>query len=105
MFDATGAAGCSGAPSVCAPLWSADDDPGVAINEPTIANGVVYTVSANGDVDGLDAAGVVRCDGTPKLCHRVFHDTGATAPVGSAVVADGRLFVRKADPVTIYTPE
>ena len=103
VFDADGGDGCSGTPVMCTPLWSADDDPGVAMNAPTIANGVVYMVSVNGDVDMLDAAGVVGCRGTPTVCHRILNSPVRPGPAGSAVVAAGHVFVPGAEWVAIWS--
>ena len=50
-FDATGAAGCSGTPVVCEPLWTVD--PGGEISgSPAIVNGVLYvTTSGANELD------------------------------------------------------
>lgn len=45
-YDASGHAGCSGSPLICAPLWSA---PGT---DAIIANGTVYASSTNSSSDG-----------------------------------------------------
>jgi hypothetical protein len=73
------------------------------MSAPTIANGVVYTVSVNGDVDMLDAAGNVGCRGTPKVCHRILNSRVSPGPAGSAVVAAGHVFVRSAESVAIWS--
>jgi hypothetical protein len=45
-YDAGGAAGCSGSPLTCSPLWSA---PGTAV---IIANGTLYVSTTNSSGDG-----------------------------------------------------
>ena len=56
--DATGVAGCSGAPKLCAPLWMATT--GDAVNSsPAVANGVVYVGSVDMKLYAFDATGAV----------------------------------------------
>jgi outer membrane protein assembly factor BamB len=68
-FDAAGSHGCSGAPKVCAPLWTASigsadpqDNAGVAV-----ADGTVFAGGSDG-ISAFDATGSAGCGGVPKTC-------------------------------------
>ena len=76
-FDATGQQGCTGTPTVCAPLWTATfgprtpfGDPGA--RSPTVASGRVFVSGAGHTVYVFDAAGQQNCDGTPKECSELW---------------------------------
>ena len=96
-FDATGATGCSGAPTTCTPLWTA---PASQFHGMTIANGVVFVSDAEG-VQAYDAAGSTHCSGTPKVCAPLWQTSTSDlsgpgfvpSNVGSPVVANGVLYV------------
>jgi hypothetical protein len=96
-FDANGVTNCSGTPKTCAPLWSYSVH--VSAASPSVANGLVYIGSFEGgqstgfDFSAFDASGHTDCSGAPTVCNPVW--TGvATAPlVGSAAVANGKVFV------------
>jgi hypothetical protein len=49
-FDATGTAGCSGAPKVCSAVWTGPTTGGAIFSSPIVANGVVYVGSDSGRV-------------------------------------------------------
>jgi hypothetical protein len=97
-FDATGASGCSAAPSTCTPLWTA---PVAYIHGMSVADGHVY-VTDNEGVQAFDAAGSENCSGTPKVCAPLWA-TGTNTNTstghafepgpGSPVVANGVLYV------------
>ncbi len=90
-FDATGTVGCSGAPKMCEPLWTAAIDGGPGRGAPVVANGKVFVTSDGlARVVGFDAAGNDRCSGSPKVCTRIW-TTRSTSGLPS--VANGTLFV------------
>ena len=98
-FDRRGATNCSGTPTTCLPLWTASLA-GDVVASPTVANGVVYVVSANGDGDRLyafDAAGVDGCSGSPKTCTPLWTFDAVANLFGhtesSPTVADGVVYV------------
>lgn len=74
-FDSAGVAGCSGAPEVCAPLWTTSRG---AETAPAVANGVIYATDSNG-ISALDAHGIVNCSGVPKVCLPVWTASGPFA--------------------------
>jgi outer membrane protein assembly factor BamB len=80
-FDAAGVSGCSDSPKVCEPLWTANlgGQQGLS-SSPTVAGGVVYIGSADGNLYALDAAGVSGCSGSPKVCEPLW-----TAPSGGRI--------------------
>jgi len=95
-FDASGTAGCSGEPKVCAPLWNATLTTAydTYTYTPTVAGGIVYVVSGD-RLYAFDAAGVAGCSGVPKVCAPRW--TGpVTASIGaeysSPVVAGGMVY-------------
>jgi hypothetical protein len=78
-FDAAGTTGCSGAPTVCVPMWTTIGLPSSSANpgSPTVANGVLYI--ADGTLYAFPATASTGCSGTPKVC----------APLWSAAVSGG----------------
>jgi hypothetical protein len=95
-FAATGATGCSAAPTTCTPLWTAST---AYIHGMVIANGDVFVTDGEG-VQAFDAAGSENCSGIPKVCAPLWatstHNT--TGPLfepgsGSPVVVNGVLYV------------
>jgi hypothetical protein len=86
-FDKQGVKGCSGAPKVCQPLWTATL--GGEPLTPTVVNGTVFVTSGN-TLYALDAAGVAGCTGVPKVCLPRWSASPAT---DSPVVANGAVFV------------
>ncbi len=58
---------------------------------PSVANGVVYVNSADGNLYAFDAAGKTNCSGTPKTCSPLW--TYSTGGVGSPTVANGFVYV------------
>jgi hypothetical protein len=116
-FDAAGVKGCSGAPKICAPLWTSTTDlvpPGNRgltpsnglTSAPAVANGVVYIVGiADGSCDiictvtrhlfAFDGSGIKGCTGTPKRCAPLFDaaDPPDVKTFSEPVVANGILYV------------
>jgi hypothetical protein len=105
-FDAGGEQGCTGTPTVCAPLWTATfgpptpfGDPGA--RSPTVARGRVFVSGAGHTVYAFDAAGQQNCDGAPKACSELWTAAvplACDAPfivcgISAPAVASGRLYV------------
>jgi outer membrane protein assembly factor BamB len=102
-FDASGTQGCSGAPTVCAPLWTAtfgppspDTDQSLESRSPAVAGGRVYVSGADHTVYAFDAAGQQNCGGVPKQCSALWTAvvplTGAGG-LSAPAVAGGVLYV------------
>jgi serine/threonine-protein kinase len=70
-FDAAGSRNCSTTATgkTCTPLWTAATSSGIG-GTPAVANGVVYTVSADGMLAAFDAAGSKNCSpaGAARTC-------------------------------------
>jgi hypothetical protein len=98
-FDANGVSGCSGTPTVCAPLWRSGPDDGVT--DLTVAGGRVYQGSRSSAAGLLvyDLAGRQGCSGTPIVCAPLW--TGVTSdpsePVGPPSVANGVAYLVSGD--------
>jgi len=103
-FDATGQHGCTGTPTVCAPLWTATFDGG-GENEggssPAVANGLVFVPGSDHTIYVFDAAGQQNCSGTPRECSALWTATvplpclSSQSPCDISVpaVANGTLYV------------
>ncbi len=93
--------GCGGSPVVCQPRWTnvqgASGTP--ALTESSEAGGVLYSLSHVCDdpsctttgswyVDGHDAAGVVGCSGTPKVCRSLWSKALPSKPDEVMVVGN-----------------
>lgn len=96
-FDSAGVAGCSGAPKVCAPLWTTARGSETA---PAVANGVIYATDTNG-ISALDAHGVVNCSGLPKVCLPVWTSAGPFSASSPSVV-NGRIYVGGTDGLHVF---
>jgi len=97
-FDASGAAGCSGVPAVCEPLWATDER--VFPLSVAVDGGNVYAIEDGPfEVDAAlrvyDADGSAGCSGTPTICKPLWsgdfgvHADGAigwTSPVVDGIV-------------------
>ncbi len=100
-FDAAGNTGCSGAPKLCTPLFTAQTS-GEILSEPAVAGGVAY-VTTQGDTNNrlklyaFDAAGSTNCSGAPKACTPLWiadvTTTGQGGQIAAPVVSQGRVFV------------
>ena len=86
-FDAAGASGCSGTPTICLPLWRAHTGP--TSSSPTVADGAVYIGSAlGGSANGLGFAAFDAASGD------VLWATSVAGSVNSSpAVADGVVYV------------
>jgi len=101
-FDAAGQQGCSGTPTVCAPLWTAPFGPRtpfVVGRAPTVANGRVF-VAADLTVHAFDADGHRGCAGVPKVCSELwtaevppFECFSSFCQISAPAVANGMLYV------------
>jgi outer membrane protein assembly factor BamB len=94
-FDAAGGTGCSGSPTTCAPLWTADI--GAVSSSPAIVNGVVYVGSKDGRLYALDAAGITNCSGTPTTCTPLWTAKTGNSIESSPVVANNTVFIGSDD--------
>jgi hypothetical protein len=98
-FDAAGIKGCSGTPTVCEPLWSADVGHGQISNTPAIVDGQVVVMTQDGYLAAYDAAGVNGCvagaTGT-TTCTPLWSYTNPVRAAGSFQVADGYIFTEGA---------
>lgn len=104
-FDAAGQEGCTGTPTVCAPLWTArfgvDGDFNGAGSSPAVAKGRVYVPGGDHTVYVFDAAGQQGCSGAPKECSALWTATvplpcpSSHSPCDISVpaVANGMLYV------------
>jgi outer membrane protein assembly factor BamB len=95
-FDARGTMGCSGAPTTCAPLWTATIGSETE-STPAVEHGVVYVGGGDGNLYAFDAGGTKGCAGSPKTCAPLW-----TAPTGGSinappVVANGVVYVGSDD--------
>ncbi len=93
-FDALGVTNCSGTPTTCAPLWSAQVFPPTSdtyfSQAPALANGRLYAWDAV-----YDAQGITNCAGTPKVCAPLWRvSTGGQSPI----VANGLEFTGGSEP-------
>ena len=80
-YAADGGPNCSGAPKMCAPLWTASL-PFAGTSEPVVSGGRVYvggSSSSAWQLVAFDAAGTVQCAGVPLSCTPVMRASwGAT---------------------------
>ncbi len=97
-FDAAGQTNCSGAPRVCAPLWTGQTG-GPIEGSVAVSRGVVYVGSGDGDLYAFDAAGQTNCSGTPLVCAPLWTGTtGGPMQFGaSPAVANGLVYVGSGD--------
>jgi outer membrane protein assembly factor BamB len=93
-FDAAGSTNCSGSPKTCAPLWTAPTG-GDVFSPPTVAGGVVYVASDDGNLYAFDAAGNTNCSGSPKTCGPLWTGSliGTNQNHTSPAVAGGVVYV------------
>jgi hypothetical protein len=85
-FSANGTTNCSGTPTTCTPLWTAN------AGLDAVANGIVYGgTTSNNQLSAFDANGVTNCSGTPKVCQPLWSYSLA-GPVGPVSVANGLVF-------------
>jgi len=98
-FDATGTVGCTGAPLVCQPIWTASM-PGMHdfSATPAVAGGRVFddltpiSDSGPGTLYGYDATGATKCSGSPVVCQPVFTATTNSSGWQSPTIANGVVF-------------
>ena len=95
-FDAAGASGCQGTPTICVPMWTTTGLPVSSGNDgsPAVAGGVLYI--ANGaTLDAFAATGSTGCSGTPKVCAPLWSGTmsGKETNTAAPAVANGIVYV------------
>jgi Protein kinase domain/PQQ-like domain len=93
-FDATGSANCSGAPKVCAPLWTAATSDSPTYSAPAVANGTVYVGSWDSKLYAFSAAGSANCSTTPtgKTCTPLWTAATPGSIGGTPAVAQGVVY-------------
>jgi outer membrane protein assembly factor BamB len=93
-FDASGSAGCSGTPTVCAPLWTAAMSAGATDSAPAVANGVVYVGTWYSGLYAFGASGSANCSATAtgKTCAPLWHAPAAGPVGGTPAVAAGVVY-------------
>ena len=92
-FDARGGLGCSGAPKLCQPMWTAATL-GPITSTAAVVDGVVYVGSDR--LYAFDGAGATGCTGTPRVCSPLW--TGTTGSIDSSpAVAGGVVYVGSND--------
>ena len=96
-FDSAGVSGCSGAPKVCAPLWTTSRG---AETAPAVANGVIYATDTTG-ISAFDAHGSVNCSGVPAVCLPVWTAAGPFVASSPSVV-NGRIYVGGTDGLHVF---
>ena len=95
-YSANGTTDCSGTPSTCTPLWSAQvATPGASDPQtPAVVDGNVYVLSDSSEqVEGFDASGKTNCSGTPTVCTPVWHATVINGLGQSLAASNGLLYV------------
>ena len=93
-FDAAGSANCSGAPKVCAPLWTAATTNYPSYSAPAVANGTVYVGSWGSKLYAFDAAGSANCSttATGKTCTPLWTAATPSSIGGTPAIANGVVF-------------
>jgi outer membrane protein assembly factor BamB len=87
-FDAAGTTNCTSTPPKrCEPLWTVNTEGGL-FTSVAVAGGVAYTTSEDGTLYASDAAGQMKCGGTPKVCDPLW----TAAAGGTPVAGDGRVY-------------
>jgi outer membrane protein assembly factor BamB len=86
VYDGAFAAGCSGTPKVCSPLWSYA--PSSQPTGPVYTSGAVFMGTSGGTVEAFDPNG---CASSP--CPPLWTDVAAGSITGSPAVANGVVYV------------
>jgi outer membrane protein assembly factor BamB len=87
VFDGAFAAGCSGTPKVCSPLWSYAPSSS-STTGPVYTSGAVFMGTFDGTVEAFDPNG---CATSP--CAPLWTDVAAGSITGSPAVANGVVYV------------
>ena len=96
-FDATGAQGCSGVPTTCAPLWTASAAGIISSSSPVVSGGRVFVGSEDDRLYAFDAAGATNCGETPRTCQPLWTATTGGDIFSTPAVAGGAVIVGSAD--------
>jgi hypothetical protein len=90
-YDAAGTTNCADRPGgtrFCEPMWTTSTD--TRAGTVAVSGGVAYVSSLDGTLYAYDAAGQIKCAGTPKVCAPLWI---ALMDRGSApVVSEGRVY-------------
>jgi outer membrane protein assembly factor BamB len=98
VFDAGGSTGCTGAPKVCEPVWTADVSPGGITGSPLVVDGIVYVSTGADGLFAFDAAGTTNCSGgTPRTCQPLWTATGGGGAIVSPSLWNHKLYVPASD--------
>lgn len=89
-YDAAGVQGCSGAPKICTPIWTASTPAG--LGQTAVDGNSVYVTSTDGALYAFDATGVTSCSGTPKTCVPKWSANLQVPGFGSLIVANGVVY-------------
>jgi outer membrane protein assembly factor BamB len=100
-FNGAGSAGCSGQPTTCPPLWTANAGGAVTSSPGVVDLGggqrVVFVGSEDHKVYAFDAAGNTNCSGNPKVCRPLWTATTGNVVRSSPVVANGVVYIGSFD--------
>jgi hypothetical protein len=94
-FDAAGSTNCSGTPTVCSPVWTADFGTASTWGWPVVGGNVVYQSILGGpsNIVAVDAAGARGCTGTPAVCAPLWsYQASGTNTATPAIGPDGMLY-------------
>jgi hypothetical protein len=78
-FDLNGAAGCSGAPTTCQPMWTGDVGTRTIGTAATVFGTTVFVTAGmadDGKLFAFDVRGQVGCSGSPKRCQPLWTAPG-----------------------------
>jgi outer membrane protein assembly factor BamB len=92
-FSAGGTTSCTGTPTVCAPLWTANVGGESSEESPAVVGGVVYVASSDGTFYAFDAAGKTNCAGTPTVCTPLWTANLNLDLNTAPVVANGMVYL------------
>jgi hypothetical protein len=93
-FDASGVTGCSGAPKVCAPLWTSTSITAPTYSAPAVSNGTLYVGSFYTGLYAFDAAGSTNCSTTAgvKTCTPLWTAPTSGGMGGTPAIAYGTVY-------------
>jgi hypothetical protein len=92
VFDAAGQDGCSGTPTVCAPLWTYAAPVEARLHGLAVVDGTLYA-SGGAHFYAFDATGVNSCSGSPKVCQPLWSGDGYWR---EAAIDDGKVWAFQA---------
>lgn len=92
VFDANGKTNCSGAPTLCEPLWTSPTGGAISSTPALDPVGTIFVGSDDGKLYAFDADGVDNCSGAPLVCD-AFWTATTGGPVSSPLFVDGVVYV------------